>query len=265
MQNAVRCASRRQVIMKRYILSISVLIIGLSSCQYETRRLNHFEVHGLDVSHYQASISWDTVAQQAVHFAFVKATEGESFVDSLFCHNWTEIQRVGIKRGAYHFFRPTLSAEAQFRNFVRTVDMQSGDLPPVLDVEVIDEASKVELITKVRTWLYLVEIRYRIKPILYSNQKFYNRYLAGHFDDYPVWIARYNTQQPSLAYDRAWHFWQYGNRGRIDGVEGYVDFNVFEGSLADLEQLCWNPATAALELEPEQYAMVRKYQEWRIW
>src|SRR5690606_19410561 len=100
--------------------------------------------------------------------------------------------------------------------------------------------------TKVRTWLYLMEIRYHIKPILYSNQKFYNRYLAGHFDDYPVWIARYSSQRPSLAYERNWHFWQYGNRGKIPGVEGYVDFNVFAGNLSDLERMCWSPAHAML-------------------
>lgn len=232
--------------MKRYILSISILVSVFYSCQYETQRLKNFEVHGVDVSHYQSRISWDTVAQQSIHFAFVKATEGEFFVDSLFCHNWSEIRRVGMKRGAYHFFRPTLSPEYQFNNFAKMVDLHTGDMPPVLDVEVIDEASKVELITKVRTWLYLAEIRYRIKPILYSNQKFYNRYLAGHFDDYPIWIARYSNQTPSLAYERSWHFWQYGNRGRIRGVDGFVDFNVFGGSLADLDQLCWNPTHAAL-------------------
>ena len=135
------------------------------------------------------------------------------------------------------------------------VQLQAGDMPPVLDVEVIDEASKVELITKVRTWLYLAEIRFRIKPILYSNQKFYNRYLAGHFDDYPVWIARYNTTQPDLAYERTWHFWQYGNRGRIKGVEGYVDFNVFDGTLEDLDRMCWTPAHAALVPVLEEVAM----------
>lgn len=255
MQNAVRFACRQRRLMKRYTLSISILIFGLISCRYETQRLEHYEVHGLDVSHYQSEISWDTVAGQSVHFAFVKATEGEYFVDSLFCHNWSEILRVGMKRGAYHFFRPTLSAESQFTNFAHMVQLQSGDLPPVLDVEVIDEATKVELITKVRTWLYLAEIRFGIKPILYSNQKFYNRYLAGHFDDYPVWIARYNTRQPDLAYERTWHFWQYGNRGRLAGIEGDVDFNVFHGTFYDLELMCLTPAQAAREAMAEEVAM----------
>ena len=230
--------------MRPYLLSISILIFCCLSCRQETRRMDEFAVHGLDVSHYQSQIAWDTVARQSIHFAFVKATEGEYYVDSLFCHNWSEIKRVGMKRGAYHFFRPTLSADLQFDNFIRTVKLESGDLPPVLDVEVLDDVSKVELITKVRTWLYLTEIHYCIKPILYSNQKFYNRYLAGHFDDYPVWVARYSTEKPSLAFDRNWHFWQYGNRGRISGVNGFVDFNVFDGTMRELDQLCWTPYQA---------------------
>lgn len=233
--------------MKRYILSISILVFLLSACSDETHRLETFEVQGVDVSHYQSTIHWDSVADQSFQFAFVKATEGESYVDSLFDHNWPEIRRVGMKRGAYHFFRPTLSAEAQFANFARHVALLPGDLPPVLDVEVIDEATKVELITRVRTWLYLTEIRFNIKPILYSNQKFYNRYLAGHFDDYPVWVARYSTRKPELAYQRSWHFWQYGNKGKIAGVNGYVDFNVFDGTLSQLEEMCWSPEPVSTE------------------
>lgn len=232
--------------MKRFLLAISILIFGLSACRYETTRLRDFAVHGIDISHYQSVVNWDTVAQQSLHFAFVKATEGVSFLDSLFCHNWSEIKRVGLKRGAYHFFRPTLPAETQFYNFAHSVEMAWGDLPPVLDVEVMDDATKVELITGMRTWLYLAEIRYRIKPIIYTNQKFYNRYLAGHFDEYPIWIARYNDSRPDLAYDRDWHFWQYGNRGRLPGIEGYVDFNVFFGDLFQLEDMCWTPSHALL-------------------
>lgn len=233
--------------MKRYILSLSILVFALSACRHDTRRMEQFDVHGVDVSHYQSTVHWDSVAQQSFHFAFVKATEGESYVDSLFGYNWPEIRRVGMKRGAYHFFRPTLSAESQFANFAGNVTLLPGDLPPVLDVEVIDDATKVELITRVRTWLYLTEIRYNIKPILYSNQKFYNRYLAGHFDDYPVWVARYSDRKPELAYKRAWHFWQYGNKGRIAGVDGYVDFNVFEGSLEQLEEMCWMPEEVTID------------------
>lgn len=212
------------------------------SCGFETVQMRDFEVHGIDVSHYQAQINWDTISQQNISFAFVKATEGATHVDTLFSHNWTEMDRVGLKRGAYHFFRPQTSPVAQAQNFIEQVKMNDGDLPPVLDVEVRDDMSKRRLIDAVRTWLIIVETRYDIKPIIYTNIKFYNRYLAGHFNEYPVWIARYNTREPRLVGGREWDFWQYGNKGLIEGIDGFVDFNVFKGNLLELEDFCKPPA-----------------------
>ncbi len=217
-------------------------MLCIYSCGFETVQMRDFEVHGIDVSHYQAQINWDTISQQNISFAFVKATEGATHVDTLFSHNWTEMDRVGLKRGAYHFFRPQTSSVAQAQNFIEQVKMNDGDLPPVLDVEVRDDISKRRLIDAVRTWLIIVETRYDVKPILYTNIKFYNRYLAGHFNEYPVWIARYNTREPRLAGGREWDFWQYGNKGLIEGIDGFVDFNVFKGNLLELEDFCKPPA-----------------------
>ena len=229
----------------RYIISISTVLLLTFACETRTVRMDAYEVHGIDISHYQSRINWDSIAKQDVHFAFVKATEGLSLKDSLYYHNWQEIERIKLKKGAYHFYYPTLSAEDQAQNFISTVQLQSGDLPPVLDVEVLGSSSWVRLLSGMRIWLYLVEIQYGVKPIIYTNLKFYNKYLAGHFDDYPIWIARYNTKEPSLACGRDWQFWQYGNRGSLPGIEGDVDFNVFRGSMEDLDALCL-PASTVL-------------------
>ena len=225
----------------RYLPGFLLLMAVVFSCTHPTVRMKGYEVHGIDVSHHQSRIIWDSVAAQEIHFAFVKASEGVSLYDSLYCFNWDEMKRVGIRRGAYHFFRPSFPAEEQVENFAFQVEMAYGDLPPVLDVEVLDGASKIQLITGVRTWLYLAEIQYGAKPILYTNLKFYNRYLAGHFDEYPIWIARYNSREPRLACGRDWQFWQYGNEGKVNGIAGDVDFNVFNGSLSELESLCMAP------------------------
>ncbi len=228
--------------MKSYLLTILTLMTLAYGCENETARMTGFAVHGIDVSHHQSRIAWDSVAQEDIHFAFVKATEGITFTDSLFCNNWAAMKQVGLKRGAYHFFRPSVPAYEQAVNFKTSVNLGEGDLPPVLDVEVLDGASKVQLLTGILNWLYLIEIHYGIRPILYTNLKFYNKYLAGHFDEYPVWIARYNNREPTLACGRDWQFWQYGNRGRISGVEGPVDFNVFYGNLEQLDSLCYYTA-----------------------
>ncbi len=227
--------------MRTYIIGILLLVLLGYSCNRRTIRMEDFEVHGLDVSHYQAHIDWQRVSDQQFHFAFVKASEGATHNDTLFCNNWEGIKNAGMRRGAYHFFRPTVPTDLQINNFVSQVQLENGDLPPVLDVEVLDGVSKTALIVGVKTWLYTIEIKYGIKPILYTNVKFYNKYLAGHFDEYPKWIARYNSKEPTLACGKNWEFWQYGDKGKIDGIRGAVDFNVFHGNLQELDQLCLQP------------------------
>ena len=61
--------------------------------------------------------------------------------------------------------------------------------------------------------------------------------MQGKFNAYPLWIARYNRFfEPNLV-NSEWKFWQYGNKGNLDGVEGYIDFNVFSGSLEELKDM----------------------------
>lgn len=216
--------------------------VFLFSCNQITEKKDGYMVHGIDISHHQLNINWAEVALHDVDFAFIKATEGTDHQDSLFCINWPEIKLNQIKRGAYHFFRPGSSAELQFLNFATYVELEPGDMAPVLDVEVNDGISSEDLCNGVKKWLQLAEIHYQVKPIIYTNQKFFNRYLAGHFDDYSLWIARYNNWfKPWLKGEKNWTFWQYGNRGQIPGIEGNVDFNVFAGTMDQLEACCLLP------------------------
>ena len=215
-----------------------MFLILFYSCNPITKRMQEYEVHGIDVSHYQSQIDWESILAQNISFAFVKATEGESFADSLYNANWPEMKRVGIKRGAYHFFRPTLSVYKQAKNFMDNVTLEIGDLPPVLDIEVDDGASQELVVFRIKTWLEMIEHHYSIRPIIYTNITFFNKYIAGNLDEYPIWIARYNYSEPRLAFNKQWDFWQYGNRGRLDGIEGDVDFNVFNGNMERLESFC---------------------------
>jgi len=221
----------------RYLTAVLIVCLILS-CNTITERMPHFDIHGIDVSHYQAKVNWDSIASQNINFAFVKATEGETHVDSLFLKNWSEIKRVGMKRGAYHFFRPKISASKQASNFIKHVQLKEGDLPPVLDVEVSDGVSDEALLTSVQVWVEAVENHYGVRPIIYTNLKFFNRIVEDNFDNYPIWIARYNTREPYLGYKRDWTFWQYGNRGQLNGIKGFVDFKVFRGTQLGLEAMC---------------------------
>ena len=225
--------------MKSYHLAIFGTIFFFFACNETTVRKGSFEVHGVDVSHHQKRIDWEKVAAQGIHFAFIKATEGETFKDSFFCKNWAAIKAAGIKRGAYHFFRPTLSPHLQAENFIEMTELGHGDIVPVLDVEVTDGISSEQLRKRVDVWLSVVENHFRVKPILYTYQKFFNKHFAGHYTDYPIWIARYSSwRRPCLKGGQKWQFWQYGNNGRLEGIDGPVDFNVFAGTTDQLNDFC---------------------------
>jgi lysozyme len=192
---------------------------------------------GIDVSHHQQRIDWAGVAgRNKIDFAFVKATEGGDFVDSLFCYNWVSLKEQGVIRGAYHFFRPSKDAQVQARHFLETVDWQPGDLAPVLDIEKTDGVAPEVMLEGVRIWLLAVERTLGVRPVLYTNQDFYDKYLAGLFDEYPLWVARYSWSLPVLSSGRSYDFWQFTDKGRLDGLKGHVDLNLFPGDAKMLQR-----------------------------
>lgn len=202
-----------------------------------TPALAGYAVRGVDVSSYQGDIDWPTVAREpGLKFAFVKATEGRSWEDPYFDLNWKLLQRAGLRRGAYHFYRPNRDATQQANFFAATVHLEVGDLPPVLDVEKTDGRSPEVIRAGVQTWLRLVGRRYGVRPILYTNHDFYVKYFEGHFDEYPLWLAHYEVRQPRLHADR-WTFWQHSDEALVPGIRGFVDGNVFGGTVREFERL----------------------------
>lgn len=200
-----------------------------------------YSVHGIDVSHYQSKIDWKDVKQMrvkniAISFSFIKATEGSDDVDKKFKKNWKHAKEAGLARGAYHFFNPYRDAVSQARNFIDIVSLQKGDLPPVLDIEQAGHLPKPLLQQRVSDWLVMVEKKYKIKPIIYTGADFYEQYLAGKFDEYPLWVAHYLVKDKPRV-NRNWSFWQHSESGRVNGINAYVDFNVFNGDSTAFQQL----------------------------
>jgi lysozyme len=193
----------------------------------------NYSLHGIDVSRYQENIDWTAVKamqdkQVKIGFAFIKATEGLDRVDEKFRQNWFRAKQNKLPRGAYHFFISSKSGKAQAMNFIETVVLNKGDLPPVLDIETANGASITDIQQRAKDWLLMIEKHYRIKPVIYTNVDFYHNFLQDKFDDYPLWVAHYYVKdKPAIT--RSWTFWQHNEKGRVNGVDAYVDFNVFNG------------------------------------
>jgi lysozyme len=233
------------------LLALSLLLYPFLGCKKQVQRREDFPIQGIDVSHHQRRIDWDKVSKQNMAFAFTKATEGNDFVDSLHCLNMEKIRDAGLIRGSYHFFRPRLSGYTQAYNFLQNAELAVGDLPPVLDIEVQDGVNPDSLRARMSAWLKVVEAHTGVRPIIYSNQDFFERHLTGYFDGYHLWIARYHHEEPELAYGSRWKIWQYGNTGRLDGIKGDVDFNIFSGTIDDLKSLCMAPIPNPLIQNPQ--------------
>lgn len=202
-----------------------------------------YEVHGIDISKHQGRINWESVSEHTsndigISFIFMKATEGKTIKDVMFQENWKNASDHNMLRGAYHFFRPHLTADEQFRLFKSAVKLVKEDLPPVLDVEIKGSCPPARLKKNVKRWLEMAEKYYGVTPILYTNYSFYRHYFSGkEFSKYPLWIAHYATDDLNRLTTK-WNFWQHNESGRVKGIRGGVDFNVFKGNFNELLKLC---------------------------
>ena len=209
----------------------------------EARNLRVLEKHegkavGIDVSEYQGKISWsyvDTIENQyPLHFVFIRATAGNDLVDRRFKRNWEGAKKNKMIRGAYHYYRPNENSLEQAELFIKTVRLQKGDLPPVLDIEKLPKNQSMTNLKKgLRRWLQAIENHYKVKPIIYTGEKYYDDFLKEEFSDYLFWIANYNFYREEIQDD--WLFWQFTERAAVPGIEGNVDVNIYNGDLQQLQ------------------------------
>jgi len=197
-------------------------------------------VRGVDVSQWQDTIDWDRVAATDIRFAYIRIGDGLGG-DSRFARNWSEARRVGVRRGAYHFFRPNLDGGAQADHFLATVAAAGGyeadDLPPMIDIEATGGQSAATITSRMRTWMDRVEDATGKRPIIYSGAYFWeDNGLGSGFASYPLWTAHWTSAAcPYVASPwSAWTIWQYSSTGSVSGISGDVDLDRFAGDEAAL-------------------------------
>lgn len=203
-----------------------------------------YEIHGVDVSHYQGTIDWQTLSQQGLDFAVIKATEGSTHIDDRFDENWQAAEQTHLYLGAYHFFSFDSEGDRQAASYIETVGSLDGKLAPVVDVEYYgtkksNPPERAEVIKKLKDLLDTLEQHYQIKPIIYTTFTVYNDYIKGEFEGYPLWVRSIYCP-PAVLFGNKWSFWQYMDTAMLDGYVGdqkYIDVNVFNGTREDLEEL----------------------------
>lgn len=226
--------------------------------RYHGQRLNFTteRIYGIDISRYQHGkgrryypIHWKNLRVRSlgtlsrkrvtgavdypVSFIYIKSTEGVSIRNKYYLADYRAARKHGLRCGAYHFFSTKTSGAAQARHFLRYSRFQRGDLPPVLDIEpthkqIVQMGGVNAMFASIRSWLNTVRRRTGVRPVLYVSQTFVNKYLPQAPDlmhGYNIWIARYGEFKPDVHLV----FWQLCPDGRVSGITGEVDVNVFNG------------------------------------
>ena len=228
----------------------------------ERMRYTTERIYGIDIAKYQhgkgrraVPIHWDKLriihvgkrgsnnvsgtADYPVSFAYIKSTEGTSIRNRFYLNDYAQARKHDIRTGAYHFWSVRTGGAEQATYFIRNTLFREGDLPPVLDVEptnaqIAQSGGAERLFREIRVWLKAVERHTGVKPILYVNQMFVNNHLSKQPDlkrDYRVWIARYSEYKPDVRLT----YWQLCPDGRVAGIQGDVDINVFNGYKSQFE------------------------------
>ncbi|MDQ0592855.1 lysozyme [Chryseobacterium ginsenosidimutans] len=201
------------------------------------------KTYGFDISHYQnkEDIKWDslTIGNKTIPLEFVvmRATMGNRNADKHFADFWEQAKKQNMIRGAYHFYRADEDPVIQANNFLENVKLESGDLPPILDIEKIPKRkTNKKLLEDLKVWCKIVEETYDEKPIIYTYYHYYKDFLKGEFDDYPLWLANYNDV-PTPSPDSDWDFWQFTESGIVHGINTKVDLDIYNGSSWSLKRL----------------------------
>jgi lysozyme len=193
---------------------------------------------GIDVSSYQGAIDWKQVKKAGVVFAFARVSDGMDVIDDSFARNYREMKRTGIRRGAYQHFRASADPEDQAELLLGALrGLGRPDLPLVADVETDDGMTAAEVQDRLARWIRRIERRTKRRPIIYMSPSM-SAIVGTLFGAHHLWIAHYEVECPELpaGWER-WTFWQHSSAGRVAGIEGDVDLDVFAGDAADLRRL----------------------------
>lgn len=197
------------------------------------QRINtHYTPHGeyvlgVDISHHSGDVDWARVKAAGYQFAYVKASEGVDNPDARFAAHWQALADAGLPRGAYHYYVTEDDPEAQARLFLSRLGDAPGDLPPVVDLEALGHGTQVENLTgELIRYLEAVHKGTGMRPMIYTNPRFWDHYYHPDFSEYSLWLGEYGVVLPKVPFGwERWDLWQFAGDQKVDGVEKTADIS----------------------------------------
>lgn len=242
-------ALRRKHKIAIALLSLTVVLLAGGISFMLKRHVSHIQtadtaaypINGIDISAHNGNVDLKKAKASGVGFVIIKASEGESFRDSLFERNYRQATEAGLEIGAYHFFRFDVDGISQAHNFLNAVAGKQFSLPLTIDVENHTNPYTPFPETVTRELRNMVDaLAARKYPVMiYTNKKGFDNLIRDQFKDCHLWICTFSQPDDSLA----WILWQHSHRGHVDGIEGRVDLDIFNGDSAQWAK--WTEQTKA--------------------
>lgn len=206
------------------------------------RKDKNMELKGIDVSSWQGKPDWPKVSNSGVKFAILRIHQ-KSGVDTSFEHNYKGCKSNGILIGGYKYSYALTSAQAieEAENVISVLGGRGLDFPVFYDLEWSQQRSlgkqaieniAVAFLTRMKKAGYKVGI--------YCNLDWYNNVLSDALKQYDCWIARYPASDNGSVQERlrpnVGVGWQYSSKGKVPGISGNVDMDVFYKDYRDSNQ-----------------------------
>jgi len=188
------------------------------------------QYYGIDISNYDGYIDFNSVKSSGVQLAYIKATEGTTFVDSYLQINYDGASAAGLKVGFYHFLVGTSVPETQADNFYNNIKNKKNDLKPMLDVE----STGFDVMDYTLRFIAEFKKLSNMDIGIYTYSSFMSN-LDGRLSSYPLWEANYNnTPLKNLPINNIWFSrvgHQYSDTGLVTGIINNTDLDEFTQSI----------------------------------
>lgn len=214
-----------------------------STYSHQARFDDAQKINGIDVSEHNGTIDWKKVKADGIEYAFIRVgytgyrkDKFSTNYDANYKKNLENAIDAGIKVGVYWYSQAitTSEAKAEAKKLVSVLSSYKISMPVVMDYEFAgtssgrldsSKLSKSKMTSIALTFLNEVE-NAGYDGCLYANMSFLENHLDASkiSDNYTIWLAHYTT---NTSYDGEFNYWQYSSKGKVDGIKGYTDVNIY--------------------------------------
>lgn len=192
---------------------------------------------GVDVSAFQGDIDWKRVKNSGIQFAMLRLgyrgyESGKLVEDEYIQQNLKQTQEVGMPIGAYFFSQALTIREVdeEIAFMLKVLGDYELQMPIVLDWEIPTDTARTaqmdaRTLTALQEYFCKTMTEKGFTPMVYFNWHQSNTLLyLNELEDYPFWLALYTNR---MNYPYHVEMWQYTDSGRVPGIQGGVDLNIY--------------------------------------